>query len=228
MTTDQNSTSASETPNDVTSTGETPNTSATSETLETTTSSDDLSKELERLKTSLKRANAEAKQYREKATELDALKSKDLSESERLQREIAELKAQQEERAQAQFEQNIRTSVSLEAAKLGVDPNVLDRVARFLDWEEIEVNDDGQPTNIRALVEALVKEIPGLKARSAQTPTSSGGATNPSRSQSDAGSGEITASYVADIMSGRIAWQSLTPERRSAVMNWQAKNAYRF
>lgn len=221
-------TSASETPNEVTS-GETPQTSATSET-QSANNSTDLSHEIERLTSSLKRANAEAKQYREKATELDKLKAEieaaKLSETERLQKELADLKALRESEIEAQFEKSVRSSISMEAAKLGVDPAALKKLPDLINWEEIDVDDNGEVTNIPDLIAQLLKEMPMLKSRN--TVPSAGGATNPSRSHADANAGEITASYVADLMSGKISWQSLTPERRSAVLNWQAQHAYRF
>jgi phage-related minor tail protein len=183
-------TPVSETQNDVeTPQGETPTTTTqTDETPESTTSTTPDSatqKELERLQASLKRANAEAKENRLAKEELkrlkDELEASKLSETERLQKQYDDLKTQHEEYTQAQTERMIKNEVALEAAKLGVDPNVLDKVARFLDWEEIEVDEEGKPTNVRALVEQLVKDIPGLRPEKRSAPTS-GGATNPPRS----------------------------------------------
>jgi hypothetical protein len=179
----------SETQNDVeTPQGETPTTTQTDETPESTTSTTPDSatqKEIERLQSSLKRANAEAKENRLAKEELkrlkDELEASKLSETERLQKQYDDLKTKHEEYTQAQTERMIKNEVALEAAKLGVDPNVLDKVARFLDWEEIEVDEAGKPTNVRALVEQLVKDIPGLKSKGASVSTS-GGATNPPRS----------------------------------------------
>ena len=166
---------------------ETVNTSGTGETPAATTP-DALAKELADLKTALKKANAEAASYRHKAKEYDdskaRLEAEKLTETERLQKQYNDLKAQHDEAIQTQFENDVRHRVSMEAAKLGVDGKVLDRVARFLDWEEIDVDADGQPTNIAALVEQLVNDIPGLR-RSTPTPTS-GGATNPQRSTTTA------------------------------------------
>ncbi len=217
--------------NDAAPSGEMPTTSAKSEMQDATTPQipDAVQKELADLRTALKKSNEDAKTHRLKAAELDKLKAEieasKLSETERLQKQLAELQAQHQELTQAQTERAIKTEVALEAAKLGVDPNVLDKVARFLDWEEIEVDEQGNPTNIRSLVEQLVKDIPGLKSKS--TPASSGGATNPPRSTTGQPT-EITASYVADVLSGKIQWQSLTPDQRTAILNWQAKNSYRF
>jgi hypothetical protein len=179
----------SETPNDADPQSETLTTTQIGETPKSTTSkiSDDTSKELERLQAAVKRANAEAKENRLAAEELRKLKEEleasKLSETERLQKQYNDLKTQHEEYTQEQTERMIKHDVALEAAKLGVDPNLLDRVAKFLDWEEIDTDENGRPTNIRELVEQLVKDIPGLKSKSA---LSSGGATNPPRSTTTA------------------------------------------
>ena len=168
-----------ETLNAATSPTETVVSSATGETPGAT----DYEKQLADLKAALKKANAESASHRHKAKELDELKAQleqeKLTETERLQKQLTDLKSQHDEYVQAQTEQTIRHNVSLEAARQGVDPKALDKVARFLDWEEIDIGEDGKPTNIRELVEQLIADIPGLKSKAAQT---SGGATNPPRS----------------------------------------------
>src|SRR5579884_935248 len=103
----------------------------TSETLETTTeqtSTEDVQKELARLKDSLKRANAEAKQHREKAAELDRLKAESeaakLSETERLQKQLAKLQADYEQTSAQLREERINASVASIAGRLGfADPD---------------------------------------------------------------------------------------------------------
>ena len=233
MTQTPNTAPASETPNGTApiqsetlttpGTGETPGNGNTTE-----QSSADIQKEIERLNAALKRANAEAKEHRLAKEELDKIKAAQMTEQERLQKQYDDLKAQHDEAIQAQTERAIKSEVAVEAAKLGVDPAYLDKVARFLDWEEIDVDDNGNPTNVKDLVAQLVKEMPGLKVRSAAQPApTGGGATAPERSRTS-GNGEITAEYVADVMSGKIPWRDLPPERRTAVLNWQAKNPYRF
>src|ERR1700730_8286393 len=87
-----------ETPNTDTSQGETPTTTATGETpgaTATLQSIEDAQKEIERLTAALKRANAEAKEHRVKASELDKLKAEaeaaTLTETQKLQKQLAEL-----------------------------------------------------------------------------------------------------------------------------------------
>jgi hypothetical protein len=141
-----------------------------------------------------------------------------MSKEQLLEKQYNDLKAQHEELTQAQTERAIKQEVALEAAKLGVDPNVLDKVARFLDWEEIDTDESGHPTNIRALVEQLVKDIPGLKSKGA---SASGGATNPPRSQSTAPqslSWEVIGKMKPDEYAAR----------RSEIQSWIAANPHRY
>lgn len=219
--------------------GETPNapdpqpatgTPGTGETPATTTaqpSLEDALKELESAKAALKKANAEAASHRHKANELDKLKAETeaakLSETEKLQKQLAELQKAHDTISRQSQERIISYEVRLQAAQMGiVDP---DAAAKLLDWSEIEYDDNGTPKNVNDLLKALIKAKPYLAGKAASA--TSGGATNPSRSQA-AESGEITAQYVQDVTSGKIRWQDLTPERRTAILNWQAKNSYRF
>lgn len=202
--------------------GAMPTTPATGE-MSGTTTPQDVQKELADLRTALKKANEDAKAHRLKANELDKLKAEieasKLSETERLQKQLAELQSQHEEYTQAQTERAIKHEVALEAAKLGVDPNILGRVAQFLDWEEIEVDDSGNPTNIRALVEQLVKDIPGLRSQNARV--SSGGATNPPRSQSTAPQ-PLSWDVIGQMKPDEYA------ARRVEIQKWIAENPHRF
>src|SRR2546423_6845282 len=185
------STSSSETRKEADPTTETVLTSESSETLETTneqTSSDAIQKELDRLKASLKRANAEAKEHREKATELAKFKAeidaRNMSDEEKRQAERQNLEKQladlQKERESA-TRQTQKLRVTNEVFKHGQRLNIIDLDAadRLLDDSQIEYDDSGNPSNIEALLKTLVKERSWLVGKQAQT---SGGATNPSRS----------------------------------------------
>lgn len=187
-------TPVSETPNGADPQGETPTLPQTpSETLvetEPTTpasSSEDLAKEIERLKNSLKRANSEAKENRLAREELQKLKEEaenaKLSETERLQKELATLQEQRTQELQERFVHTVRQEAAVEAAKLGVDAAYLDKVFRFLEWDDIEADDSGNPSNVRELIAQLVKDMPALKK---SAPVTSGGPTNPPRSATTA------------------------------------------
>lgn len=110
-----------------------------------------------------------------------------LSKEQLLEKQLNELRSQYDEYTAAQTESNIRNLITVEAAKAGINPKHLDRVARFFDWESVDIDEQsGQPTNVAALISDLVKDMPELLNRPAVTPAASGGATNPSRTQSHA------------------------------------------
>lgn len=150
-----------------------------------------------------------------------------MTEQQKKDKQLADLQAQHEEHIRATLERTINYEVKLQAAALGVNPKRLDYVARLIEWEDIDTDDQGNPTNIKELLSKLVQDVPELLGKPAQTAPTAGGATAPERSRTS-GNGEITAEYVADVMSGKINWRDLPPERRTAVLNWQAKNPYRF
>lgn len=198
-------------------------TPATGETPETPQSLEAVQKELADLKAALKKANEEAKNHRLKANELDKLKAEieasKLSETEKLQKQYNDLKAQHDDYVEAQLEQMIDHEIGLQAAKLGVNPKHLDRVSRLLDWEEIDVDQEsGKPTNIQDLIGQLVKDMPELLGK--VTPTS-GGATNPSRSQSTAPqalSWDVIGKMKPDEYNAR----------RAEIQAWIAQNPHRY
>lgn len=158
----------------------------------------------------LRRENAAA---RVKAKELDDLKQKlendKLSETERLTKQIADLqKAHDAAIAQTQT-LKVAASVASQAARLGfADP---DDAIRFLDASEIDAN----ASNVESLLKDLLKSKPYLAGTQR---ASSGGATNPSRSQ--ASSGNITDDYVNRLMAGEFgldAYNKLTSAQRDEV-----------
>jgi hypothetical protein len=104
-----------------------------------------------------------------------------LTEQEKLQKQLADLQSARE----ADIARALTAEISLTAAELGVAPQYLKRVAHMLDWEELELGDDGEPKNIKALIETLIKEMPpGFTVAGGARPASqAGGATNPARSQ---------------------------------------------
>ena len=180
----------SATPSGADPSGAMPTTQAPGETPETTTpqSLEAVQKELETLKAALKKANEEAKTHRLKANELDKLKAEaeaaKLSETERLQKELADLKSEHDDVLEAQFEQIIDHEIERQAIRAGVNPKHLDKIGKLLDWEDIDIDEDsGAAKNIADLVSRLVKDMPELLGK--VTPTS-GGATNPGRSASSA------------------------------------------
>ena len=162
-------------------TGETPGTKQPQLSIE------DALKEIESLKTALKKTNSESAGHRLKAKELDELKAQieaeKLSETEKLQKKISDLQSQHDTLTRQQQERIVSYEVRLQAASMGVvDP---DAAARLLDWSEIDYDDNGSPTNVEDLLKKLLKSKPYLAGKQSASSTS-GGATNPPRSQSTA------------------------------------------
>lgn len=211
---------ASETPVSAVAQGETPTPPATDET--SGTNHEDTTKELESLKKALAKANAEAASHRHKAKELDELKARieaeKLSETERLQKQVADLQRTHDDFQRATQERTITYEVKLRAAQAGiVDP---DAAAKLLDWSEIEFDDNGSPSNVNELLGQLLKAKPYLAGK-AVVASPPGGATNPSRSQSQA-----PAALSWDTIS------KMTPEqynaRHAEIQAWINDNPPRF
>jgi hypothetical protein len=190
----------------------------------TTTEQQQLStEEYERVKASLKRANAEAKTYRQKADELDKLKAdleaSKLSEKERLEKSNSDLQKKFDDLTRQHQERTVNYEVQLKAAQMGiVDP---DAASKLLDHGAIEYDATGSPTNVDDLLKDLIKLKPYLAGKITAAPPTSGGATNPSRSQSNAPS-----ALSEDVISrmGRDEYMA----RRVEVQQWRAANPRRF
>ena len=156
-----------------------------------------------------------------KAKELDDLKAKleadKLSETEKLQKQLATLQSEHDNAIRAAQERTINYEVRLQAAQMGiVDP---DAAARLLDWSQIEYDDNGAPTNVNDLLKNLLKTKSYLAGK-AQVQTS-GGATNPSRSTT-------TAPQA-------LSWEAIgnmKPDeynaRRAEIQQWIATHPHRF
>jgi flagellar biosynthesis GTPase FlhF len=196
-----------------------PNLPTTSQADESHNKSTKSADDYERMIAELRKENAGHRTRLKKVEEEETKRAEaQLTKEQLLEKQYNDLKAQHEEYTQAQTERTIKHEVALEAAKLGVNPKHLDRVARFIDWEEIEVDEQGHPTNVREVVEQLVKDMPELIPKSAPT---SGGATNPPRSQSTA--------------PAQLSWDligKMKPEeynaRRAEIQSWIAANPHRY
>lgn len=192
-------------------TGETPGTTTTSQ-----SSSDDIQREIERLKASLKRANAEAKEHRERVTELAQFKEQTeaakLSDQEKqalaqkkIEQQLAEHQSQNADLLRQLQEARISNEVLKQSSKLNIID--LDAAGKLIDSSRIDYDESGNPTNIDSLLKELVKARPWLAGKATQQ--TSGGATNPPRSQTS-GPQEITAEYVHQIQrGGKEAWDAL-------------------
>lgn len=170
-------------------------------------------------------AHNELKTFKEQA-EIDKLSDTEKRDAnqKKLEQQYADLKAQYDEHTAAIFERMVTAEVKSQAASLGVNPRHLDKVARFLDWEGIEPDESGNPTGIKEALDKLVKEMPELIGKASPT---SGGATNPSRSQTSAPT-ELTEEYVKSIVSNPEAFNRLSPGEQQRINAWIGKNYVRY
>lgn len=104
-----------------------------------------------------------------------------MTEQQKLEKRVADLQKAHDDALRTHQEYRINAEVRLQATQLGF-ANVED-ATRLLDWTQIAYGDDGTPENVQALLKDLLKTKPYL-AGSKATPVTSGGATNPPRSQS--------------------------------------------
>lgn len=125
-------------------------------------------------------ANALRKREKDALAQLKAYQDKEqqaqdaqLPEIERLKKQVADADSVHT----GLVERIVQYEVERAATKLGViDP---DAAARLLDWDALEFDADGMPTNADTLLKDLLKAKPYLAGRAGAT---SGGATNPARS----------------------------------------------
>jgi len=182
---------------------------------------EDALKQIADLQAALKKANTESATHRHKAKELDDLKAKieaeKLSETEKLQKQLSTLQSQHDLALRQSQERAVGYEVRLQAAQMGiVDP---DAAAKLLDWSELEYDEDGSPKNVATLLKELLKKKPYLIGK-VPTPTS-GGATNPSRSSTNAPK-ELSWAVIS----------AMTPQeydtRRPEIQKWMQNNPPRF
>ena len=127
-----------------------------------------LRSEAANLRERLKAADAKAKELDDLKAQLEAA---NLSDKEKLERKLAKLQSDHEQATRQLQERTIQYEVRLQAAQAGVNPKHLDKVTRLIDWAALEYDDDGQPTNVKALIDALLEDMPELKTPTAPAPT---------------------------------------------------------
>lgn len=200
-------------------------TSTTSQADESKSQQQKSATDYERMIAELRKENAN---HRTRLKTLEAEEQKrmeaQLSKEQLLEKQYNELKSQHDEFVEAQFERSINHEVSIQAAKLGVNPAHIDKVAKLIDWGEITVDEQsGSPTNIHELVEQVLKDMPELKARSGQSAQT--GATNPSRSATTA-LPEVTEEYIASLTPA--VYAALPQSQRDKITAYRAQNMFRY
>lgn len=216
-------TPGSETPTGTALTGETPNL-GTGETPGTTTepSPADIRKENERLAAALKRANAEAKEHRIKAEELDKLKSAQLTEQERKDKLLTDLQASLSAREKQLQEERNYNALERAGRRVGIqDETALADAIRLVDLSALEYDDQGKPKNADELMKDLVKTRQWLVSKTTAPTLTGGGATSPARSQSSA-----PQALSWDVI-GKMKPEEYAT-RAEEIKQWIAAHPYRF
>lgn len=162
------------------------------------------------LRAALEAARKEAAQNRKAAKELEALRNEietaKLSETEKLQKQLAEAQRERDLLTQTVQERVMRAEVRVTAQELGIKPEL---ALRIIDPAQVAFDELGDPTNVRELIEQAMQAFgltasvsqqqppspaypaagqPGVVARVASPVASPAtGATNPPRSGQIAG-----------------------------------------
>jgi len=142
----------------------------------------------------VRKLRAEAADYRKRLRELEQTvkqhEEAKLSETERLQKRLAELEREQAAYQRERQERTLKYETMLAASKLGiVDPEA---AYKLLDLTRIEFDEDGTPRNIEAALKELLKAKPYLAAQPAAI---SGSPTNPARTGAGANDAFTAALY---------------------------------
>jgi hypothetical protein len=167
----------------------------------------------QRLKDAEKLA-AELKAFKEQteAAQLSDQEKQTLAQK-KLEQQLAEHQSSNSELARQLLEARINNEVFKQASKLNIID--IDAASKLIDGSRIDYDESGNPTNIDALLKDLTKQRPWLVGKA--SPGNSGGATNPSRSQTS-GPQQITKEYVQQIMAGPKAdYDALPPELKQRI-----------
>ncbi len=145
-----------------------------------------------------------------------------LTETERLKKQLADKEVELANVAKAAKADKLNAEVRVQAMSLGfADPS---DAATFMATAAIEYDEQGAPTNVKDLLQALLKAKPYLGGKAAPQPATGGGATNPSKSQSSAPVA-LTRESIAKMASER-------PEeytaRRAEIQAWLAAHPWRY
>lgn len=126
----------------------------------------------------VKKLRAEAAEYRRRLRELEQVvkqhEESKLSETERLQKRLAELEREQAAWQRERQERTLKYETMLAASRLGiVDPEA---AYRLLDLAKLEFDEDGNPRNLDKALQELLKAKPYLAGHAAAV---AGSPTNP-------------------------------------------------
>ena len=150
-----------------------------------------------------------------------------LSEQQKLEKRAADAEKALADKEQAYQARLLQAEIRSQAAQLGI--KYPDKAAKLIDTADIALDDATMPSKVKAALTELLKEMPELGPQTGtqqKQAATSGGATNPSKGAT--GNQEINQAYVNRLMGNKTEWDALSPQQRADVLNWTAKNPYRF
>lgn len=172
-----------------------------------------------------RRLRSESKALRSRLNKFEADEKQraeaQLSEQQKLEKRAADAEAALADKERAYQARLLHAEIRSQAATMGF--KYPDKAARLIDTADIAADDDAMESKVKDALTALLKEMPELGpqtgAQSKQASTS-GGATNPSRSQSSAPpalTDEVIAKMTPDEYAARrseiIAYRNAHPFR---------------
>lgn len=142
--------------------------------------------------------NGELKTFKEQteASKLSDQEKQALAQK-KIEQQLAEHQAQNSDLLRQLQEARINNEVLKQSSKLNIID--IDAASKLIDASRIDYDEAGNPTNIDVLLKELVKARPWLAGKA--QPQTSGGATNPPRSQTS-GPQQITKEYVLKVWGG--------------------------
>ncbi len=181
-------------------------TTATGATSGTTTKEPTLTElqaQVQRMEAALKKANSDAKTHRLENEQLKTFKEQieasQLSEQQKqdlaakkLQEQLATLQKERDDAISGRQQERLNYAIQIQATKQGLNPEA---ASRLLDRSTLEFDDAGNATNLDTAFKAMVKQFDLKPVAGAPT---SGGTTNPSRSQTSAPQ-ELSWEVIAEL-----------------------------
>lgn len=164
-------------------------------------------------------AHNELKTFKEQkeAESLSAQEKQQLAQK-KIEQQLSDFQSQNSDLLRQLQEARINNEVYKNASKLNIID--IDAASKLIDASRIDYDEAGSPTNIDVLLKELVKARPWLAGKA--QPQTSGGATNPPRSQTS-GPQEITKEYVQQVQAGgREAWNALSEQERQRIRRFTA------
>jgi hypothetical protein len=130
---------------------------------------------IEALRAEIKGLKGTQKERDDLATRLREIEDKDKSEAERASGKAAEAEKKLSETESRLRNMAIRVAVAESATAAGIAPENVKAALRLLDADAIELDEDGEPKNVEAVLKGLVKEFPILAGEQANGATAKRG-----------------------------------------------------